>query len=184
LANPLEILRGKYQGPGAQEWAIGLVAAVLLAADVQARLGSETVQTAARYYFRVQGVALFQGLSLALDALVVLTVLVWLVWPRTKRAASVVLLFCAVVGPPLVWGELMLAMLSQRGAMYVLTGLPFRPINNFGLIGSSAFWLYLVSKQRFAPKLWLDIFVKVVLALAVTMGQMGVYHQLAARIGK
>jgi hypothetical protein len=42
----------------------------------------------------------------------------------------------------------------------------------------------LVSKQRFAPKLWLDIFVKVVLALAVTMGQMGVYQQLAARIGK
>lgn len=182
MTNPLVLLRGKYQGPGAQEWALGLVAAVLLAADVQARLGAETVQTAQRYYFRVPGVPAFQAASLALDAAVVLTVLVWLVWPNSRRVCSGLLIACAMIGPPVVWGELVLALVAQKGAVYTLTGLPFRPVNNFGLIGSSAFWLYLLSLQKFAPRLWIDLLAKVALAVGVVVGQMWVFQTLATRL--
>lgn len=181
MTNPLSILRGKYQGPGAQEWALGLAAAVLLAADVQAKVGAETVQTAQRYYFRVPGVSVFQGISLVVDALVVVAVLAWLIWPTLRKVSTVVLMACAVTGPPVVWGELVLALLSQRGAVYLLTGLPFRPVNNFGLIGSTVFWLYLVSRQRFAPKLWIDVLAKAALAVGVVVGQMWVFQTLAAR---
>ena len=178
---PMEFLRGKYAGPGAQEWVLGLMTTALLSGNLQARFNTEGLQNANRYYFRGVGIGLLQNLGVIVDLLVIFAIVGWLVWPSRRVWFEATIMSATVLGPPVVWAELILALSTQPNRVFVLESLPFRPVNNIGLLGSSVFLLYLLSKQRFTKKLWADLLIKVISASVVVAGQMFAYQSVVAR---
>ena len=178
---PLQFLRGRYTGPGAPEWVLGLATTALLSGNIQTRFNTEGLQNANRYYFKVAGVYAFQNLGIAIDILIISAVVGWLVWPHGRKGFELAAMIGALLGPPIVWGELILALYTQPNGVFVLDSLPVRPVNNLGVLGASVFFLYLLSKQQFSKKMWIDLLVKLVSATVVVLGQTLIFQTLVAR---
>lgn len=183
-SNPLEFLRGKYAGPGVPEWTVGLATSALLSANVQVRLNSVGVQNSTRYYFRQPWVVPLQNLGVALDVVVLASVAGWLVWPNKRVMFEWALVVAASLIPPVAWAEIALALGTRSNPVYVLDALPFRPVNNVGVVGASVFLLYLLVKQPFSKKPWLDASLKGLAGAGVVFAQMWWFQLVAGRASR
>jgi hypothetical protein len=98
------------------------------------------------YYFDSAWISQIHWAALVIDGLMFLLVATWLVRPF-RGVPRTLLAVVAVVGIALCWGELFYALRLQQGAVYVLQDLPFRPVNNGGVIGAQAFGTYLILRS-------------------------------------
>ncbi len=132
--------------PGFAEWLLALAAMALIAAEVQTRQDIVRVQSSTAYYFDTPWVPQLHLAATVLDVLVFLLVGLWIVTPWRGRVRAVLGAVC-VVAIVLGWGELVYAVRAQDGAVYRLLDLPFRPINNLGVIGAQVFGTYLILRS-------------------------------------
>ena len=155
-----------YNGPGGPDWLLGLACSALIAAEIQTQGARDRVQSAAAYYFDSPWVPQIHTLAIGIDAIVLLTAVVWLVSPW-KRIAQSAMYFIAVFGFALCWGEVFYALQLQKNAVYELQQLPFIPVNNVGVAGAQVFGSYLILKSP-SGKLggWQSWVVKVGLCVA------------------
>lgn len=132
--------------PGVPEWLFGLACTFLVAAETQSQGERQRPQSAASYYFDAPIVGQLHWAGMVLCGLVVLAVLVWLATPL-KKQARFALVCLAIAGFLLAWGEVFYALQAQEGSIYILSDLPFRPVNNLGVIGAQVFGTYLILKS-------------------------------------
>ena len=83
--------------------------------------------------------------ALLIDVSLLALELVWIT-TRFKRFAGRTMVAVAAVGFLLCWWEIVFALRAEAGAVYVLTDLPFRPVNNLGMFGAQVFGSYLILK--------------------------------------
>ena len=180
--NAFAELRGAYSGPRLAEWILAFACTVLLGSNLQNRLGTEGVQTADRYYFLSPQVQVLQVAGCLVDVAVILGCVAWLVWPKRARIWEMVLLVVVALGAPIAWLELVHALSTQPNGVYVLGELPYRPINNVGIVGSTVFLLYVVAAQRFGRTLRADVMVKAGIGIAVALLQLWAFSALKAKV--
>lgn len=137
--------RSDYHGPGWQDWLVSAGGTFLIAAEFRTQGARDTLQSAASYYFEQGGVQLMHSAALAIDGSLLVLAVVWIT-TRHKAAAQRAMVVIAAAGFALCWWEIIFALQSQADAVYVLTDLPFRPVNNLGVIGAQIFGSYLILK--------------------------------------
>lgn len=123
----------------------GVAVSILGAFELSEFLDSGRTQTADSYYFQVPGIATFHVLGLAVVALSLLCLATWIAMPKFAPVLRVVVVGLAMFGFALVWAELARATVI-RDPRFLLESLPFRPINNLGLIGANVFGGYMLLK--------------------------------------
>lgn len=139
--------KGKYVGPSAREWFLGLACTGLAATQIGSIMATVPPQTAMAYYYQRPGVVALHWMSVLVDLVLVVCVAGWIF--RSASAgiwANVIGVACAI-GIVLVWLELGIALKPDPTMNYLLPGLPFRPINNVGLVGASVFLGYLTLRM-------------------------------------
>lgn len=139
----LPAFSGDYQGVGLREWILGLAAIGLTGNQIISLNATNRSISGLDYYFREPLVPLLQWGGLAIAVLVGLGVLLAIVFPGLRSTVLRLLPVLAITGAGLVWVELTRALLPNPNRIYELADLPFRPINNFGLLGSTLFIGYL-----------------------------------------
>ena len=182
--SPLEFLRGKYAGPGVPEWTVGLATSALLSANIQVRLNSAGIQNSTRYYFRQPWVLPLQNIGVALYLVVLAAVAGWLVWPNRRPLFEWTLVVAASLVPPVAWAEIAVSVGSRNNPVFVLDALQFHPVNNVGVLGATVFLLYLLVKQPFSRKSWLDGLLKAVAGALVVLAQMAWYQWMSGRVSR
>jgi len=103
-------------------------------------------QTADRYYFEQSWVTPVHATALVIDVLLIVATAVGIFLSRRRIKVEPLLAAFAYLGILLAWSEIFLALRTQPNELYRLTQLPFRPINNSGLLGAQVFASYLVFK--------------------------------------
>jgi hypothetical protein len=168
------------RAPGAAEWLAALACSALIAAETQTQGERQRLQSATSYYFDAPYVPLLHTVSLVVDVLMVALPLAWLA-TSYKSLAQKALYYVAAFGLLLAWGEVLYALRLQEGAVYQLGQLPFRPINNLGVIGAQVFATYLILNSP-AGRLtgWRAFLVKCALALGFWYFQAIVWQMAAA----
>ena len=134
-----------YDGPGWQDWLASVSASLLIAAEIRTQGARDALQSSASYYFQTDGVQLMHSAALVIDGSLLALAVVW-VATRYKTFAERTMVAAAVAGFVLCWWEIVFAYRAQAGAVYVLIDLPFRPVNNLGMIGAQIFGSYLILK--------------------------------------
>ena len=137
--------RSEYCGPGWQDWLASVGATLLIAAEIRTQAARDTLQSSASYYFQTEGVQLMHSAALLIDGSLLALAVVW-VATRYKTFAERTMVAAAAAGFVLCWWEIVFAFRAQAGAVYVLTDLPFRPVNNLGIVGAQVFGSYLILK--------------------------------------
>ena len=137
--------RFDYGGPGWHDWLVSVSATFLIAAEIRTQAARDVMQSSASYYFRNEGVQFMHNLALLIDGSLLVLAVVWVV-SRYKTFAQRTMVAVAAAGFVLCWWEILSALRSQAGAVYVLTDLPFRPVNNLGIFGAQVFGSYLILK--------------------------------------
>lgn len=137
--------RSDYHGPGWQDWLLSACATFLIGAEFRTQAARDTLQSSASYYFENEGVQLIHGVALAIDGSLLALAVVWIA-TRYKMFAERTMIMVAAAGFVLCWWEILFALWAQVGAVYVLTDLPFQPVNNLGMIGAQIFGSYLILK--------------------------------------
>jgi hypothetical protein len=140
---PAQAAKGQYRGPGWAEWILGFAAAIMAATQFRSLFDEPLRQTALSYYFQESGVRVFHAVSVVLDLSIALVVMIWIFVPRRVALWSAIVAGLCLVGPVLVWIELARILNPGAERVFVLDGLPFRPVNNMGLLGSTIFLGYL-----------------------------------------
>lgn len=135
---------GDYQGVSVREWILGLAAIGLTGNQIISLNATNRSISGLDYYFREPLVPLLQWGGLAIAVLVGLGVLLAIIFPSFRPILLRSLPVLAITGAGLVWIELTRALLPNPNRIYELSDLPFRPINNFGLLGSTLFIGYLL----------------------------------------
>ncbi len=138
--------KGKYVGPGWSEWLLGLASTVLLASQLQVRKGADDFLSAQHYYFLERNVFLLQNLALTTNFAVILCVTFWIFQSQFRAVLEPALAGLAFIAIVLVWVEISHAVHLQGHTLYRLNELPFHPVANSGLVGSTIFGGYLLSK--------------------------------------
>lgn len=161
----------KYDGPGWQDWLLSFASSVLIAAEIKTQAGRETLQSTASYYFAEPNVPLFHQAALIIDIAILAFVALWIVSPW-KKASQTVLITLAGAGIGVCWSEAINAAQLQTDSVYVLSGLPFFPLNNIGIVGAQLFGTYLLFKipTRGLKKI-AEILIKVALAFCFWFAQ-------------
>ncbi len=140
LENPI---RAPYDGPGLIEWVTSFACAGLVAADIFIARGTDIINSAESIYNRLPFPQLTHVLGLGIDFAFLLVCLFWIFFPAVKGRARIALMVLSIIGIFLFWVEAIFALQKGHGPVYVLRELPFRPLTNFGLIGSQVFVTYL-----------------------------------------
>lgn len=170
--------QASFEGPGWQEWALSFVCTLLV--GYGAFVGREMAdpQAAERYYSQLPGVQAFQIGGLAVSLGVLVSTLAWIVLRRSAWLMGVVRVL-AVAGILLAWGEIVRASNSQPDPVFVLNQLPFRPVNNMGVVGAQAFASYLILRgPSGSGSPWAWLLAKAGLSVCVWMFQLVVWDQL------
>lgn len=140
-----------YIGPGWPEWLLGLACTVLISTQVRDLGRAKLPQTLESYYFANSNAERIHTFAVGVDVLILLLIAAWIIRGSLKKWLEPAVLTLAILGFGLVWYELVGAMtLNLPQAEF--TELPYRPINQFGLVGSGVFFAYLISKIQM-PKL-------------------------------
>ena len=139
--------KGKYVGPAAREWFLGLAATGLAATQINSLLAPIPPQTALSYYTVRPGIAVLHLLAVLIDFVLLVAIALWIFKAEKAKIWSGVVGTACAVGIVLVWLELGVAVRPDIAQQYLLPGLPFRPINNLGLIGASVFLGYLTLRM-------------------------------------
>lgn len=181
---PLSFIRGKYKGPRLAEWLLALGSTLMLAGNFQVQLRSEGVQTATRYYFANAGVGSLHALGNAMAVLILVSVLAWLIWPQHKLIAQYGIALACVVDIPAIWLEIVMALKTQPGNVFLLLDLPYRPIHNFGLAGATGMLLYLISQLQIGKTPKSDALWKLAAGIGLAFLQTTIYQLLVQRIQK
>ncbi|MBS1709342.1 MAG: hypothetical protein JSS65_11575 [Armatimonadetes bacterium] len=172
------------QGPGGKDWLFGLAVTVLFATDLAYLKNLEGVQTAVRYYSQTPGVAAVHAIGFTVDLLVLATMAWWFVRPFRRYGPETILASLAAAGILACWAELLIALKALHGAVYRLDDLPFRPINNWGLIGVAVFGLYLVAKTDMRRLFGRGAFwAKVAVMVCLTGAQWMLFATVRAKVG-
>ena len=158
--------RASYRGPGAADWIVAFASTILIALEIQTQEALGLLQSGTSYYFDSPWVPQIHRLAIGLDGLVFFFAALWLASPW-KRLAERAMTVVAVLGLLLCWVEIVYATKLATGAVFILPQLPFRPVNNVGMVGAQVFGTYLLFKApvvRLAG--WRALLVKLVLAVA------------------
>ena len=129
--------------PGLAEWLVAFASTALIAVEVQGRGDLMRLQSSSAYYFDSPWVKQIHLGALVIDGLMIGLVAIWFL-SRLRGWPLRLLPIVAGLGFLLCWGELLYALRLQEGAIYVLMDLPFRPVNNGGVIGAQVFGTYLI----------------------------------------
>ncbi len=167
-----------YDGPGWQDWLFAFVCTLLIGYEVFVARGAEQQQSALSYYVEVPGVRLLQTAGLTVTSAVVGLTLLWILFGR-RTVVERALVGLALTGIALCWIEAVRALATQPNPVFVLSELPFRPVNNMGLVGSQVFATYLLLKapdSRMSPGR--SLAVKAGLAVCVWLVQWLVWDSL------
>jgi hypothetical protein len=139
--------RWTYQGPGWQEWLYSFAVTGLTASTIISMSRPQGVYSAMGYYYKEPNVLLIQKFGIAINALVLLAVVAWIIRWRKKVPWSWVPSALAAAGIGLIWWELTLAIEAVAAGPYTLSGLPNSPIHSAGTIGVMVHIAYLVIKM-------------------------------------
>ena len=162
---------------------MGLSCGALAATQINALTSSAPLQTALSYYLKEPGVRPMHVLAFLLDFLMVAWVALWLFIPRRAILWQLLLLSTAIVAGGLVWLELYRATVPDASRVYVLDSLPFRPVNNFGLVGAGVFFGYITLKLPVGRLSTLPaVLVRFALAFSVLGLQWMLYDALSTRL--
>jgi hypothetical protein len=158
--NPLQKIR--YRGPGALEWIFSFLATILIGSQLMVFRRAGEPQTSYGYYFQESGVETIHWAAVVVNGLFIATTLYAIVRGRKQGAVTVLWVTAALVGIALAWYELARIVNAPANPLYVFDALPFRPVNNFGLLGAQIYGSYLLLKlpDGDLPK-WLSFIVKI-----------------------
>ncbi len=172
------------EGPGAKDWLFGIAVTGLLATCLAFLRDQEGIQTANRYYSQKPGVAEVQFVGFAVDLLIILTIAWWLARPIKRFWPETLLALWSAIGFVACWIELFLALFTLPGAVYRLDDLPFRPVNNWGLLGATVFMTYLVGKSDFSKAFGKKSFwLKTALLVFLFSAQWAAFWTARAKLG-
>jgi hypothetical protein len=153
----------------------------LIAGEFKTQGERDRLQSAVSYYFDSPWVPQIHTLALVVDGLLIGLALLWLVTPL-KRLGQVGMPIVAAAGLVLCWAEVLYAQRLQEGAVYVLLQMPFRPVNNVGVIGAQVFGTYLILRSPSGRLVgWRAWLVKAGLALGFWFFQAAVWQMVALR---
>lgn len=175
--------KGEYRGPGWSEWLLGFGATMLAGTQLRSITAVPDPQTALSYYFQEPFVRTFHMTSLVIDFAVVLIVAAWIfLWHKADTWSMLVMALC-LGGVALGWAELIRATLPSAGRVYVLQGLPFSPINNAGIAGTTLFAGYAATKIPMGTVATLPkILLRVAVCLGLLAAQWILFEQFGASI--
>lgn len=137
--------RERYQGPPWQNWLFAFAVSILIALEIRYFMSSAVAQSATSYYWKEPNVKTYHYLALLLDFLIIVWTTAWIFWPKLKKVGEMLIGFFAAGAYVLICIELIHA-IKPFDRFYLLTELPFRPINNFGLWGLFIFSSYFILK--------------------------------------
>ncbi|MCG9894030.1 MAG: hypothetical protein MH204_00960 [Fimbriimonadaceae bacterium] len=182
-AAPLEpVGAGLYRGPGALPFLGGLACMALIGLTIR-NLGQMSLpQTAESYYSQVAGVAALQWAGLAINALMILTVLVWVAMQVRESPLRTVTLALAGIGFLIVWFELWIArsVAADPDRIFVLRHLPYTPVGSGGLIGAQVYATYLIlSLPAGGLKPWQTGLLKAAFAVCFWFLQLALWEALS-----
>lgn len=135
----------EYTGPAWEDWLASFGATILIALEINARGARDMVQSGVAYYFMEPGIEAVHTVSVSLNIAFLACAIVWLVTKYQKHAERAMVAL-AVVAFVLCWWELTYALQLQESSVFRLPELPFRPINNLGIVGAQVFGGYLIFK--------------------------------------
>lgn len=121
-----------------------LACTILTATDVLYGRSSNLPQSVESYYLAIPAVQRFHVFDVAVNTLVVVATLLWIVLPATRSVMKPTILVLAALGFGLCWSEVIWAANLDTHGIYHLTNLPFRPVGNSGLLGAQIFGAYLI----------------------------------------
>lgn len=133
--------------PGWAEVLFSLACSALTATDVLYGRSANLPQSVESYYLVIPTVQRFHVLDVAVNTLVVVCTLLWIVFPVSRSAMKPSLVVLAIGGFLLCWAEVFWAARLNTGGVYHLSDLPFRPVGNTGLLGAQVFGAYLLLKM-------------------------------------
>lgn len=84
-------------------------------------------------------------IGLCIAVFTILGIVGWIAFPAISKIAELSVRILAAIGFALVWIELAMAS-GMADARFLLNDLPFRPINNLGIVGATIFGAYFLVK--------------------------------------
>lgn len=135
----------EYNGPGLLDWLTSFGATILIALEINARGARDMVQSGVSYYFIEPGIESIHTISVSLNILFLVCAGLWIIG-KFKKPAQWTMIGIAAVAVVLCWAELLYSLRLIEGAVYTLPELPWRPINNLGIVGAQVFGSYLIFK--------------------------------------
>lgn len=169
---------------GAREVLFSLAGTVLLATDVFVGRKSDMPQTAEAYFSAEPRAHVSQTAAVSIDISFVLTCLLWILFPKFAKTARVVLLALAVAGIVVGWSTIVWAA-GLQSPVYVLRELPFRPLANYGMVGTVVFGAYLaycLPTGRMSR--WSAFVIRTLLAACQALFQWVVWDTLSHSLGR
>jgi len=159
---------------------LSLAATTLIGLEILNFRNAADPQTADRYYFEQSWVPWLHYGAIAINVAVVGATMVGVFLSRRTIRTEPLVGILAYLGVLLAWSEIMLALRSQPTELYRLVDLPYRPMNNFGLLGAQIFVTYLVFKLP-AGRLgaWQVFLLRTSLAIGAFLAQLLVYELVA-----
>jgi len=180
LSRAGETTKGSYSGPGWPEWLLCVAATTLIALGILTFRSAADPQTADRYYFEQGWVTPLHATAIVLDVAILVATAIGIFLSRRRVKTESLLAALAYIGILLAWSEILIAVRSQPTELYRLTQLPYRPMNNSGLLGAQVFASYLVFKLppgRLGG--WSNFWIRFAIALGVLVAQLLIFDTLA-----
>ncbi|MCW5936831.1 MAG: hypothetical protein KIT11_05955 [Fimbriimonadaceae bacterium] len=177
------MVKAEKRGPGWQEWLLSLSCTLLIGYEQLVRREMETPQTAERYYSLEAGVTTLHFLGQAVALACTAATLLWIILAN-KRVFQTTIFALAGIGIILCWIEVLRAIGTQPNSVYILTELPYRPLNNMGIVGAQVFGTYLILRGRDLPgPVWRSLLTKMGLAACLFLFQLIAWELLSRRMG-
>ena len=170
------------RAPTWREWALSLCATAGIAAGFRVNELASEPYSALRVYLSHADVFFVRRFQFGLNASVIVLTAIWLFSAKCARFSRMTLPLVAILIAGAAWAELALALKWSVDSQYLVSGLPFAPVANFGLLGAQVALCYLVTlipDDRLGT--WRGVLVKVGLAAALYLVQLLVWTTLAGR---
>lgn len=137
--------RGTYQGPGLLDWLLGFACTILIGLEFKNFIAASSPQTSIGYYWQEPFVRQIHAGAIVLNFLALAVMGIWIFRPTMRKIMSILLLSVALLSFLLIWTELVL-FFAPRQRFYLMSGVPFWPIVNLGLYGSTLYFGYMLFK--------------------------------------
>lgn len=171
-----------YVGPGWREWVFSFAVTILTGNSLLASSNMDELLSAERFYRQVRWVSELHTAAYVVNIAIVALIALWIFMARRRVSFLWVIMALAAVGAVLCWIEIGIALGTQPNPIFVLRELPFRPINNLGLVGSQIFLMYLIFKiPQGGMKTWPALVVNLALSLCLWLLQLAVWEVVWSR---